>query len=494
MVNRSAGAGRQPVVVGAAGVVQHCDSSLDSTLDAAGLMAAACVAAAGHHAEQLLPQVGLVAVPRGTWKYSDAGRLVARAIGAERSSTLVSEVGILQSDTLIAGIQAVAEGRVESAVVIGGEALDRRRQARKANMRALETVQVGEVPDVVQAAPSPFVGNEEESWGIREPYLQYVLVDSARRHRLGIEMTAHRQAIARRYEQLSRVAVANPAAWERSLWSADELLDTSRPGNRMLAYPYSVKTVTQMYLDQAAALLICTEAEAKRLGVPEDRWVYPEVGVGCSHVVPLANRADPSRNDQWVLMSEAVEKAAGRPVASYDLLDLYNCFPVALDLQCDAFGISADRVPSVTGGMSFGGGGFNHAAIQAFARAVELIQEGAGSNAFVTANSGYLTKQGAVSFARDRPQSPFQALDLTPRAGIAVRRRSSVLQYSGPAEIEGVTVLFERNEPARAFALVRTGDGEGTIVSSTEDNVLAAFLESDWVGQSLRVDRGRARL
>jgi acetyl-CoA C-acetyltransferase len=453
-------------------------------------MVEACVAAASRY-PYLLPNVELVAVPRGTWKYSDAGRLVADGIGAMGCRTLVSEVGVLQSLTVLKALRFVEQGEVDVAVVAGGETLDRRRQARKAGQMAPETVQSGRLPDVrIADGPGGYRDEQEAAWGIAEPYVQYALAESARRHRLGQTLAENRRQIATLYSRLSEVAAANPTAWDRSRWSVDAILNTTLRGNRMLSFPYSVKTVSQVHIDQAAAIVICSEEVAQRFGIPESAWIYPSVSVACSLAVPLVNRVDVGRNDQWLLVAEAIERELGAPVCSMDLFDLYSCFPVAVELQVEAFALPSDIVPSVTGGMSFGGGGFNHAALHALSRTVQLLQDGAGSTALVTANSGYLTKQGALVLTTTRPGTDLVHIDVTEAAREQVRSRPAIAGYSGHGVVDAATVLFDQNEPVRAIAIVRTKGGSATVASANDAHVVARFLETEPVTWAVTVADG----
>ncbi len=482
-----------PVIVGAAAVVQHTTAE-EPGVDAASLMVDACrLAVARTGVPSLGEQVDLIVVPRGTWRYPDAGRLVAEAIGSPAATTLSAEVGVLQTTVLSAALDAVSEGRSEVALVVGGEALNRRRVAKRAGRRAAETQQDDGVrPDVVLRPPTDFLGADEALWGIDQPYLQYALIDSARRHRVGTDIGAARHELAELWAGFSAAATTNPTAWDPQPWSADDLLDESRPGNRMLAFPYTAKLVTQMYVDQAAALLVCGADVAERAGVNRSSWSYPALTVDCEMTVPLVERTDPGTCPQWSIVADTIGSELGMAPGAADHIDLYSCFPVAVTLQRDAFGLADRSDLTVTGGMTFGGGPFNNAAIQALARSCELVQGRPGQTALVTAVSGMLTKQGVVILGADPPAAPYHTIDVKDRAAVTLGRRSVVATYTGQATVEATTVVAPREagHPHDAVVLLTTGDGRGTVGRSTERSFVDSVIAEDWVGRTVNVNEG----
>ncbi|OZC42677.1 hypothetical protein CH289_27175 [Rhodococcus sp. RS1C4] len=477
------------VIIGASAITQRTDQQ-NHGVDAAGLMLAACKAAAP---AALLERTDLIVVPQGTWRYGDPGRLIANGLAADDARTVRVEIGVLQTTILSTAIEAVEEGRADVAVVVGGEALDRRRVATRNGRRATETVQDSSArSDEVIAPTSGFRGLYEDVWDIEEPYIQYALLDSARRARLDLSIDGNVHQIADRWAQFSRTAAENPMAWDRHVRTAEELLDVSTRGNRPLAAPYTGQLVTRMHVDQAAALIICSVDIAEKSGIPRSQWVFPRLTVDCELAIPVVERADPDCCRQWSLIANELEAEMGTDLSSIDLVDLYSCFPIAVAHQVDAFHLSGRPELTLTGGMTFGGGPLNNSALQAMARAVELLR---GSDrhrtALVTAVSGLLTKQGAVLFQRDTPQRSYARIDLTDLAAQVVHRRPVVECHSGPATIQAVTVVSSSDGGSdHAVAIVRTSDGTGTVVRSADPQVVRSVRETEWVGRKVHVVDG----
>lgn len=478
-----------PVIAGAAALAQHTDENHEG-LDAIELMVAACRKAAP---SSLLERAGLMVVPQGTWRYPDPGRLVAESVGAWDAKTVRAEIGVLQTTILSTAVESVAKGEHEVAIVVGGEALDRRRVARRHGRRATETVQDEAVqPDAVLRPTAEFRGAHEAEWDIEEPFIQYALLDSARRARLGIGVRENRHQIASRWHGFSRVAADNPSAWDRRVWTETELLDLSVRGNRMLAAPYSGLLVTRMHVDQAAALVICSPDAAERAGIPRSAWVHPRITVDCALSVPMVERAEPGLCRQWELVARELEAELGAPIGTaVDLIDLYSCFPIAVAHQVDAFRLNERTPLSVTGGMTFGGGPLNNAALQAMARSVEMLrQPGSHNTALVTAVSGLLTKQGAVLFQRETPESSYAHVDLTDTAKTAVGRRAVVGCHSGAGIVDAVTVVVPKDGNPEVVAVVRTHDGKGTIGRTSDPAAVHSALEEEWVGRPVELRDG----
>ena len=105
-------------------------------------------------------------------------------------------------------------------------------------------------------------------------------------------------------------------------------------------------------------------------------------------------------------------------------VDLYSCFPVAVEVQAQELGISPHRALTLTGGMTFGGGPFNNYALQGAAAMVRELRDGGDAAVgLTTAVSGLLTKPAAVLWTTDAPTAPFAVLDVTEAARAATRTR-----------------------------------------------------------------------
>lgn len=176
-------------------------------------------------------------------------------------------------------------------------------------------------------------------------------------------------------------------------------------------------------------------------------------------------------------------------------MDLYSCFPVAVETYADALGIGLDRDLTVTGGMSFGGGPYNNYVLQSSARMGRLLRAGQGRLGLISTVSGVLTKQGFGLWSTDPPPGGFHAVEVTATVAAATVEKPVLADYSGPGRIAGYTVLHEPNQPVRAIAVVDLDDGARALATSADPAVTGA-VESDreFVGAPLAVASERFQL
>ncbi len=486
---------RTPVLVG---VGTAAGSGAEEATD---LMAAAVLAAAvDAGVADLASRADRIAVPQGTWSYPDPARLVAAAVGASGARTHLVEVGVPQQSLVNEALAAIAAGRSEVAVVVGGEAKARADAARRAGTDAPETPQPGAVPDAVVRRPGPVVDAVEVATGLWEPVVQYAMIDNALRAAEGQAVGAHRAGIARLWERFNEVAAANPAAAFGTRRSAGEI-DAAGPGNRLLAFPYNKWHATQWGVDQAAALLLCSAGAAAGAGVPRDRWVFPLVALESSHAVSLLRRARPWRWPAMEVLGRAAAAHLGRPVAEVEVAEVYSCFPAAVRVQQRALGLDPDGTPTVTGGMAFAGGPFNNFTYQALAAVVGRLRAEPGALGMVTTVSGLLTKPGIGVWGTRPPDAPALVADLgeaAERATDVVPTYETLDAYSGPGVVVAFTVTpppgAPGGAPGRTVVLADTPGGTRAVATCDDPALAEGAMSEELVGVPVHLERGAFRV
>ena len=122
-----------------------------------------------------------------------------------------------------------------------------------------------------------------------------------------------------------------PARLDPELVSAEEIR-TPGPDNRWIGFPYPKLMNSNNSVEQGAALLLCSAEAAERLGVPAT--------VGCSRTAaptpttPTACRTGTTctRRPRCASTGRATLELAGVGVDDVDLVDLYSCFPSAVEI------------------------------------------------------------------------------------------------------------------------------------------------------------------
>lgn len=478
---------RTPVLVGVGVAHQHEDDPTRA-VEALDLMeAAARAAGADSGARGLLEHVDLILTPRGTWPYADPGAVLATRLAAPARAVL-APIGVLQQSLLTRAGRAVADGRIDVALVCGGEAKFRAQRA------AVTGVGGRDLDDPTLAPSTELLPGDDELFprveierGLAAPVAQYAVMEGALRHRAGQSRAAHARELAELWAGFSAVAAGNPDAWRRDPVTPAMLIE---PGasNPMLASPYTKWHCSQWNVDQAAALLLCSVAVAVRLGVPEDRWVFPRVAVESNAIVPLSARADLDRSPAVARAGERLVSLGERSADEMDHLDLYSCFPSAVRIQANEFGIASDRPLTVTGGMGFAGGPLNSYVLQATARMAAVLRAEPGRVGLVTSVSGMLTKFGLGSWSTTPPRAGFRADEIGADVLRATPTRPLDPDAAGDVTIAGFTVIHDHGAPVLASVIGETPDGTRSLAAAFDGELAADLAAGEWIGRTATVD------
>ena len=466
---------RQPVLVGLGVSMQREDNyalarePIDLMLDA--------VRRAGDDAggARVLAGVQYIAVPQGRWRYRNPAGEIARAIAAGSATTVLAKVGVLQQSLIGDACKRIAGGEIDSALIAGADTGYRIQRAKKAGQRALERQQE-DLPDLRLDAQEEILHPAELSVGIRMPVALYAILESAWRARQGWTITEHRQRLGALVQALSDIAASNPHAWRRKPVSAAEISHATEH-NPMQAFPYTRLHCSTWNVDQAGALLICSAAKAQELGIARAKWVFARASTESNHMVPVSARADLTRCPGAHLAGEAALAAGAIDASQLDLVELYSCFPIAVETYAHELGLAPTRDLTVTGGMPFAGGPFNNYVLQATCRMAELIRAGRGRNGLVSSVSGILTKQGFGLWSSQAGATGFSFSDVSADAARQTKTIAVANTFSGRAEVAGYTVLHDKGRAARALVLADTDTGCRALAWS-EDAALVQHVET----------------
>jgi len=483
---------RDPLLVGVGEIVSR-ERDPRRAREALELMHEALEAAARDAgAPALLREADVIAAPRGFWPYGDPCRALADRIGARKATTIVAELGVLQTTLFGEACRRIANGEADIVLVVGGEAKFRSLRAQIEGVEVADSACDGE-PDVVLRPHTDILHPQELAFDIAMPVKQYSMMDNALRAAQGQSVAAHRAEVARTWASFSAVAAGNPVAWRPEPISADEI-ERASERNPMLAFPYTKLHNSQWNVDQAAALVFCSRAAAERLGIARDRWVFPRALVESNHMVPLALRRDPERSIGAAIAGARLFEIAGVAPGEVEHVELYSCFPSAVRIQARELGIANDRPWTETGGMAFGGGPLNNFVLQAVARMAQVLRADRGARGLVTAVSGMLTKQGFSLWSTGDDAPPFAAADVTAEVARELATVELDERYAGPARLRAYTVLYDGGKPARIVALCDAPNGTRALAANDDAALLARSQTDELIGLALRVEDGRFAL
>jgi acetyl-CoA C-acetyltransferase len=431
-----------------------------------------------------------VIVPEGLWSYGDPARTVADAIGASEASTTLVKLGVLQQTGIALACEAIAGGECEVTLVVGGEARYRALRASIAGEAAPETPDE-RTPDHTLVPEEEFYLPEETDAGLGYmPVNYYAIMESAFRHARGWSVSEGRDRVAALYSRFSAVSEHNPHAWKPGYVSAGTIRD---PGERnpMLAFPYTKLHNTSWNVDQAGALLLCSQQKADELGIPATQRVYPLASAQCEQMLSVALRRRLDRVPGVAAAGQRLEQALGLRLADVDFVDLYSCFPVAVLAYASELGLSLERDLTVTGGMPFAGGPLNNYVIQATCRLAELLRASPGSTGLVSSVSGLMTKQGLGLWTAAPPALPFRSLDVTEEVSAANPPVAVLSRYEGLARVAGYTVVYERGQQQRGVAMLDTPAGERVVAWTEDPGLMQRMEQEEWVGRDVACRDGQ---
>ena len=260
----------------------------------------------------------------------------------------------------------------------------------------------------------------------------------------------------------------------------------------MQAFPYTRAHCSTWNVDQAAALLFCSAARAEQLGIPRAQWIFPLASTESNHMVAVSAREDLAACPGARITGQAALEAGGLKAQDIDLVELYSCFPFAVEAYAEALGLPLTRALTITGGMAFAGGPYNNYFLQATCRAAELMRQGKGRTALVSCVSGVVTKQGFGLWSVDPPSLPsgeFLHADLSQTVAREMRALEVLDEFTGPARVAGYTVLHGRGQLPRGIALVDTPLGQRAMTTTENPALIARMQVDEFVGQQVQIEQ-----
>ncbi len=476
---------RTPVLIGSGQFLNHAATIADA-LEPADLMARAVELAATDAGLGSVPEADSVrVVSLLTWRYGNPALIVAERLGLSPRETAVTTAGGNSAQSLVnLTAREIIAGDVDLVILTGGEAWRSRGRARKEGHdfhweKAPESAVprlIGE--DLVMNHPA------EVARSIVMPVQVYPMFETAVRAAAGETVEQHQVKISELWARFSAVAAANPNAWIREAKSAEEIR-TVTPQNRMIGLPYPKYMNSNNDVDMAAALIMCSAEKAEALGVPRDRWVFPVSGSDCHEHPFISNRWSFSETPAIALGGKLALEMAGLTIGDVEVVDLYSCFPSAVQLGAQSLGLALDSQLTRTGGLPFAGGPWNNYPMHGIATVMDDLRARPGANGLVWANGGYTTKHAFGVYTTEPPAQPFQhaypqeQIDAMPQ-----RELAEPIDAAGPVTIEAYTVMHSREGvPETAIAACLLADGRRAWGTSSDAALAHAMCDGEWVAK-----------
>ncbi len=442
-----------------------------------------------------------------SWHYANPGEAVAAALGIEPDETVLTTTGGNNPQSLVnATALAIGRGELNAAILVGADCVYTRTASRRHPDRPVLpwTVQLPDTPAPVRfGTDRRGTTDAEEERGLDLPIHVFPLFENALRARSGRGLEEHRGSIGDLWSRFSKVAADNPHAWLQEFRTADEVV-TATDDNRMIAYPYTKLLTANMQVDQGAALMICSVAAAEAAGIPSDRWVFPLAGSEANDHWFLSHRQDFHSSPAIRTAGAASLSLAGLSIEDVAHLDLYSCFPSAVQIAAAELGLPDDdpaRPLTLTGGLTFGGGPGNNYGTHAVASMVAALRADEGSYGLVTGLGWYLTKHSVGIYGTRPPETPPAGGPTVPEGSTVARaggfawadaqpgvqalpQCASDADAEGDVTVETYSVSYGRDgSPERAVVACRTSEGRRAWANVFDADELGLLVSEEGCGR-----------
>jgi acetyl-CoA C-acetyltransferase len=372
--------------------------------------------------------------------------------------------------------EEIANGECEAALLVGAEYIATLLGAMK------QGIDLGWAndPDTDSGSDPEEIGEQragttpyERAYGLHFPVNAYPLFENALRGQKRRTPEAHLKWLGEFFSPFSKVASENPHAWFPTYRSPQEI-STPSDKNRFVGFPYTKYLNAVIEVDMAAAVVMTSVAKARELGIPESKWVFLHGCADASDIWNLTERVN-------FHSSPAISAIGKRAFAMADLraddlafIDLYSCFPSAVEIGCQELGIATDdpRGLTVTGGLPYFGGPGNNYVMHSIVTMMEKLRARPGAFSLCTGNGWYVTKHSAGIYStapklgrwqREDPKTTQCELDAMPHPEV-------IEKPEGRATVETYTVVTDRKGKRFGIVVGRDAQDRRFLANTPEDD------------------------
>jgi acetyl-CoA C-acetyltransferase len=415
-------------------------------------------------------------------------RSVAQRVGADPARAVLESIGGNGPQKLVTEFAgAIAAGDAEVVLVLGSEPGSTAKYFAGRDDKPDFTEEVGGQLEDRGYGFEQYMSEYTAKHGLTGAPVQYGLLDNARRAKLGLGVSDYRQQMAELFAPFSKVAAKNPFSSSPVERSVEEIV-TVTDDNRMICDPYPRLLVARDTVNQGAAAILMSVEAARRLGVPEDKWVYLH-GHADQTEQALLDREDLSVSFSAKQSVAEALRVAGIGMDDIATFDLYSCFPYPVFAVCDEFGLASDdpRGLTLTGGLPYFGGPGNSYSLHGVAETVAEMRDKPGSFGLVGANGGVMSKYSVgvysttpADWVADRSKELQQNIAALPM--VPVTRNAN-----GTGTIETYSVRYDW-PVVTGIIIGRLDADDSRFMAITEDEDLVALMtDGDPLGARIAV-------
>ncbi|KAA0233082.1 MAG: hypothetical protein JJLCMIEE_02886 [Acidimicrobiales bacterium] len=410
-----------------------------------------------------------------------AGDLAARLGVTPRRAETTCIGGNTPQLLVTRAAEAIARGEIGAVLLAGAEAVNSARRGAEG------LTPTAPAPDEVVGVERPGLHDTETAIGLILPAHVYAMFEGAIAAKAGRSFSEQRKHLGDLMAPFTKVAAANPYAWFPEERTAADLAEPSET-NRVVADPYTKLMSAFLYVDQGAALLLTSLEVARGLGAA-DRAVFVWSGADVNDVWYPVARPDFTTSPAIAAAGAAALGAGGLVIDDVDLIDLYSCFPSAVEVGAEALGLALDdpRGLTITGGLPYFGGPGNNYPMHSIATAVERLR-GTDRLALVSGLGWFTTKHSIGVYGGRAPADGFVKADTsTAQAEIDATAVPITDRPEGLATVDAATVAYGKDGGVVAAPVYATlADGTRAALGATR-STMAELAGVNLVGATVEI-------
>ncbi len=468
-----------PVLVGAAQITQRKD--VDQPLDPLRLVAEACKnvlnASGGDSLRDIIDTIYMSTI--SSWIYEDPSGKLSKILGIEPAHKYIAPISGNTPQLLVnKAAKAISLGESKTILIAGGEASYSRYRANKGKVTLDWPKPPPGAANKARKAIIFYLSKFENSYKLNNPTYIYALIETALRAASGRSLKEHLEHIGKRYERFSEVASENPYAWVQNRFNAEEII-TPSSDNRIVCHPYTKRMVANLYVDQAAAIIMTNEKIAQDLGIDRKYWIYPMGGVDLNNIFYMTQRSQLYDSPAIREASRLALKQAGLTLDNIDAFDLYSCFPCMVEIARQEIGIPEDdpRDLTITGGLSFFGGPFSSYALHPIVSAVNIIQKNPKMKIMILANGGYNTSESVGIYGNEPPAKSWTEQKSSDAQKIIEAKilPEPIEKANGYLTIDAYTIIYDRKglpEWGVVWGFLESGERTFAFITANSETLL----------------------
>ncbi|MBP6011914.1 MAG: acetyl-CoA acetyltransferase [Alphaproteobacteria bacterium] len=500
---------RMPILVGCGQLTQRTaqKGELEKSLDPLQLLTEASTKALADTGagEKLKPLIDNISVVRFTadssetgrlpiGQYSNAPRSLGNRIGAKARREYYTAAGGNTPQWLVnRTAEEIANGETTVALLAGSEdlatligALNKGIALKWGEDAGGEPIHIGE--------NRRGVNDQERAHAMYFPVNTYPLFENGIRGCKKRTVRDHQLALGRLFSPFSKVAAENPYSWFPTFRTPEEIA-TPSDNNRYVGFPYTKYMNAVIQVDMAAAVVMTNVKTARELGIPEAKWVYLH---GCAEAMDIwhvSERVNYHSSPAIRTMGQKAFSMAGKTANDLEFIDLYSCFPSAVEIGCQELGIAEDdrRGLTVTGGLPYFGGAGNNYVMHSIVTMMEKVRSKPGSFGMVTANGWFVTKHALGIYSTTPVKGPWTREDPKSyqRDIDAMAHPEVDPQPNGDGVVETYTVMHDRGGPKMGIIIGRLPNGKRFLAHTPHDAAtLNDLMERETLGRPGQVTAG----